>query len=95
MISQIVKQSDVAVFVRELIAEGTSFHPDDDFTHYVNNESGKSAYTAKEANLRNKLMEECFSVCAENNVDIYDFMLEISLKETGMDKFIPLPSEIN
>ena len=39
-------------------------------------------------------MEQCFEVCEKNGVDIYDFSMEIYLKETGLDKFIPLPSSI-
>lgn len=38
-------------------------------------------------------MEQCFEVCEKEGVDIYDIMLEVSLIETGMDKFIPLPSQ--
>ena len=38
-------------------------------------------------------MRSCFEVCEKEGVDIYDVMLEVSLIETGMDKFIPLPSQ--
>ena len=37
-------------------------------------------------------MNQCFTVCEKNGVDIYDTMSEVALKETGLDKFIPLPS---
>lgn len=95
MITQINKLPDVEAFTKALINEGTSFHPDDDFTEYVNKTSGKPPYTPREAKFRNKLMERCFAVCTDEKVDVYDFMLEISLKESGMDKYIPLPSESN
>ena len=38
-------------------------------------------------------MSKCFEVCEKEGVDIYDVTLEVSLIETGMDKFIPLPSQ--
>jgi len=40
-------------------------------------------------------MSKCFEICEKEEVDIYDVMLEGTLIETGMDKFIPLPSQIN
>ena len=38
-------------------------------------------------------MNKCFDVCEKDGIDIYDTMLEVTLIETGMDKFIPLPSQ--
>lgn len=38
-------------------------------------------------------MDQSFEVCEKAEVDIYSIMLEVSLKETGMDKYIPLPSQ--
>jgi hypothetical protein len=38
-------------------------------------------------------MNKCFEVCEKEGADIYEVMLEVSLIETGMDKFIPLPSQ--
>lgn len=92
MNSQIKSLADVEKFAKTLIAEGTSFHPDDDFCSYVN-ERSELVYTRHEGEWRNRLMENSFSVCDEEGVDIYSFMLEIYLKETGLDKFIPLPSQ--
>lgn len=93
MITQIKNLSDVKAFSRALIMEGTNFHPDDDFRNYIIKDSGKPAFTPKEAELRNDLMDACFAVCSKERVDIYDVMLEVFLKETGMDKYIPLPSD--
>lgn len=53
----------------------------------------KPYYTEEEANLRNELMSNSFEVCEKDEVDIYEIMLEVTLIETGMDKFIPLPSQ--
>jgi len=93
MITQIKTSKDVAAFAKQIISEGVSFHPDDDFNDYVIFKTGKQCYTKKEAALRNKLMDKSFSVCKKEGTNIYNIMLEVSLVETGMDKFIPLPSQ--
>ena len=94
MITKIETTEDVKVFAKQLIAEGVSFHPDDDFNDYVNFKEDKTFYTKEEADLRNDLMNKCFEVCEKEGADIYDVMLEVSLIETGMDKLIPLPSQL-
>lgn len=93
MIIKIETIEDVKSFAKQLIAEGVSFHPDDDFNDYVNFKENKPTYIKEEADLRNDLMSKCFEVCEKEGVDIYDVTLEVSLIETGMDKFIPLPSQ--
>lgn len=93
MITQIQTSEDVKAFAKQLIAEGVSFHPDDDFNDYVNFKEDKPCYSKQEADLRNELMNNCFEVCEKEGVDIYDLTLEVTLIETGMDKFIPLPSQ--
>ena len=95
MITQITSKKDVVTFAKNLIAEGVSFHPDDDFGDIVNNKTNKPTYTKSEASKRNNLMNQSFDVCEKEGVDIYDFMLETTLKETGLDRFIPLPSSLN
>lgn len=93
MITKIETADDVKEFAKQLIAEGVSFHTDDDFNDYVNFKKNTPAYTKEEADVRNNLMKKCFEVCEKESIDIYDVMLEVSLTETGMDKFIPLPSQ--
>ena len=93
MIKEVKTMDDVAVFTKEIIAEGVAINPDDDFIDMINIETDEPTYTAAEAELRNALMSQCFEVCNKNEISIYDFMQEIYLKETGLDKFIPLPSE--
>jgi len=92
MLKQITTTKDVAAFAKQLIKEGVSFHPDDDFDDYINFETKEPTYTKNEADFRNELMNQCFSICEKNGIDIYDTMNEVALKETGLDKFIPLPS---
>jgi hypothetical protein len=94
MITEISTLDNVKEFVVQLIAEGLNYHPDDDFENYVNIETGEPSYTTTEASLRNRLNIQCFVVCESAGADIYDISMEIFLKETGLDKFIPLPSQI-
>lgn len=93
MINDIKTVEDVKLFAKQIIGEGVSFHPDDDFNDYVNFKTNEPCYTREEAEVRNDLMNKCFEVCEKEGVDIYEIMLEVSLIETGMDNFIPLPSK--
>ena len=63
MITKIETADDVKAFAKQLIAEGVSFHPDDDFNDYVNFEENTPTYTKEEADVRNDLMNKCFEVC--------------------------------
>ena len=92
MIKQIKTAKDVVAFAKQLIRERVNFHPDEDFGNYVNLETERPSFSEKESSLRNGLMSQCFEVCRRNGIDIYDTMCEVTLKETGLDKFIPLPS---
>lgn len=92
MLTHIQNLKDVAAFAKQLIAEKVSFHPDDDFNDYIFFDTRKSCYSKDDAFKRNKLMDDYFTVCEKEGADIYNLMLEVTLKETGMDKFIPLPS---
>ena len=94
MLTQVLTINDVKAFAKQIIAENVSFHPDDDFNDYVNFKENTPYYSKQEADIRNDLMSMCFEVCEKEGVDIYDLMLEVTLAETGMDKFIPLPSQL-
>lgn len=94
MIERIDSLRDVELFAAELVAEGISFHPDDDFEEYINLTTREPFYTKEEAAVRNRMMDQCFEICAKEGADIYDCMLEVFLQETGMDKYVPLPSEV-
>lgn len=91
MIMTIQNIQDVRDFFEILIAEGTNFHPDDDFSEYIVTETQEPAYSESEVKHYNELMAQCFEVCEKENVDIYDISMEIFLVKTGMDKLIPLP----
>ena len=93
MLTKIKTIEDVKLFAKQIINEGVSFHPDDDFNDYVNFKTNKPSYAPDEAEVRNNLMTECFEKCNQAGVDIYEIMFEETLTETGLDKFILLPSK--
>ena len=73
MITQITNADDVASFAKHLIqVEKLSVHPDDDFNDYTTYETRPPFYTEKEAELRNQLMNQCFDVCEQSNIEIYE-----------------------
>lgn len=94
MITEIKTLEDVKEFVHQLMAEGLNYHPDDDFENYVNMETGEPSYSPQDVLLRNQLNDQCFEVCQAAGADIYDISMEIFLKETGLDAYIPLPSQV-
>lgn len=77
MIQQIKTIEDVKTFFQQLLAEDLNFHPDTPFEDYINGETRHPTYTYVEADIRNKLMEQCFDVCDEVNIDIYEIANEI------------------
>lgn len=85
MITEILTIVDVKQFAKQLIAEGLSFHPDDDFNDYINFKTNERSYNIEEANLRNNLMNQCFEICENEGVDIYEVMLEVMNFELGSD----------
>lgn len=73
MITQITNVEDVTIFAKHLIqVEKLSVHPDDDFNDYTTYETSLPFYTEKEGELRNQLMNQCFDVCEQNNIEIYE-----------------------
>ncbi|MDO3643490.1 hypothetical protein [Mucilaginibacter sp. L3T2-6] len=93
MIQEIHNLEDVTTFFHDLIEEGVNAHPDELFENYVSMETGEPVFTAEQAAHRDLLMETSFNLCEKAGIDIYDMMQEIFLKDTGLDQFIPLPSE--
>lgn len=73
---------DVIQFHRAIWAEGTSYHPEDDFFNYV--EIGQDddlgnripSYTPEEATLRNALRLQAYAVCEAAGVDVCSVGLE-------------------
>lgn len=77
MIAEIKTLNDVKAFATHLLeVEKLSFHPDDDFKDYMTSE-GKPFYSENDANLRNKLMDDCFDVCQKAGSDVYSIVYPI------------------
>lgn len=73
MITQISNVNDVVAFAKQLIVdENLSVHPDDDFNDYIKYKTKLPFYSHKDAEIRNELMKQCFSVCEEENIEIYE-----------------------
>lgn len=95
MITLIETIEDVKTFVKQLVEEECNYHPDDDFIHYINIHTDQPSYSTEEAALRNELNYQCFAICERFGEDIYNIAQEIFLIETGLDKYIPLPSQVS
>ena len=68
---------DVKAFAKYLTNDlHLNFHPDDDFSLYVNYETKEPIFSPEEAAKYNAFMNECFDVCEKANVDVYDVMGE-------------------
>jgi hypothetical protein len=57
MINKIDTVDDVKTFFNELNQESLNFHPDSDFTDYVNVETNEATYNIEEAQVRNDLLD--------------------------------------
>lgn len=78
--SHITTKEEVKEFACHIINDlGIMFHPDDDFSEYVNFETGNPCFSECEAKMYNHLMEECFGVCGEDD-EIYDITFPVLQK---------------
>ena len=79
--SHIASVEEVTQFFKFLVDEKSlNFHPDDNFAEYVHNQTQEPFFSEAEVKLYNRLMDECFAVCADSNYSIYDLGLEILKK---------------
>ena len=77
MIHKIETIEHVKTFFLQLLAEDLNFHPDTLFKDYISVQSEKPTYSEEEAELRNQLLEQSFTVCERDSVDIYDLGIEV------------------
>ena len=74
--SQIKNLIDVVHFFEHLLYEKeVSFHPDDNFSDYVNKIDERPSFTNEEVKLYNRLMNQCFDICQQEEMDIYSIGL--------------------
>jgi len=77
MITEINTIEDVKLFAFQLVnQENLSFHPDDDFADYINTETKEQCYSEEDIIRLNEMMEKCFIVCEQSELDIYELMGE-------------------
>lgn len=75
----ITSLSEIEAFARYLYNDvKVAFHPDEPFEDYVNIDTDCFTFTNAEAEILNHRMEESFAVCKNENVDIYEFMMQFS-----------------
>lgn len=77
MTEKIETIEDVTTFFLQLKEEDLNFHPDTPFEDYVNIETNERIYTDEESQIRNKLLDDCFTICDDADVDIYELGMEI------------------
>jgi len=76
MITKIESIDDVRNFFKQLLNEDLNFHPDTPFEDYIDLQTKKPCFSKEEAEMRNKLMDDCFVVCEQDGVDIYEIAME-------------------
>jgi len=75
MIQEINTIQDVELFAFQLVNdENLSFHPDDNFSNYINLETQEPLYSDEEVSFLNKQMERSFDICNQFGADIYELM---------------------
>jgi hypothetical protein len=84
MVTEISTIKDVEDFMRKLVDEGTNVHPDEDFNNYINVETNLPSYTKDQAAERNKLMNQCFTICKAEGKDLYEITNVIYSEITGI-----------
>ena len=78
--SHITSVEEVRDFFHHIVYDlGINFHPDDDFKSYVNYETGERSMDDEQAELYNRLMDEVFEVCNDEDM-VYEIGCEM-LKE--------------
>ncbi len=58
-----------------------AFHPDDPFDDYVNIETKNKVFSKEDSVVLDQAMEDCFTYCEENDLDIYDICGEVQRAE--------------
>jgi hypothetical protein len=75
MLYEITTMKDVKTFIEQIAHEIDNFHPLEDFTDYVYPDSYFRKYTDEEAEIRNKLLDKCFDVCAYHTEDFFSYLI--------------------
>lgn len=84
MKTEIKNYQDVVNFAKQIINEGVSMHPDDNFHDVVELQTGRKIYTDTEAELRNNLLEQSHSICEKEGVDVYEIFNGVLKNRIGL-----------
>lgn len=88
MIRNIKTIEDVKLFAFQLVNEDNlSLHPDDDFADYINIETKEQYYSEEDIIRLNEMMEKCFIVCEQAELDIYELMGEPLFQKMKVGEF--------
>ena len=71
---------DVRDFFKELNAVIVNFDPDDDIGDYIAFKDDTPSFPKEEAIRLNTLLDDCFAICEEKGVDIYELANQIITK---------------
>ena len=76
-IMDIMDLQDVETFLEQIAHEIDNFHPMVDFNSYVYPDSYMRRYNEEEAEIRNKLLDRCFDICATSTPDFHTYLLQL------------------
>ena len=76
-IMDIMDLQDVETFLEQIAHEIDNFHPKEDFRNYVYPHSYTRRYSEEEAEIRNKLRDRCYDVCARYSPDTYTYIFQL------------------
>jgi hypothetical protein len=78
---QVNSLKGVRLFFDALNRASIAFHPDDNFTNYIDLETKEPCFSEKEALRLDELMNKCFEICEPiGEGKIYDIAMEQFLK---------------
>ena len=84
MKTEINTYQDIVNFVEQIINEGVSMHPDDNFHDVVELKTGRKIYTDTEAELLNNLLDQSHSICEKEGIDVYELFNSILKNRIGL-----------
>lgn len=65
---------DVEAFIKS-VSKNMAFHPDTDFSDYINLNTLKPTFSRSESAKLDKMLNTAFAVCKASNVDIYEIAI--------------------
>ena len=77
-LSVIASKRDVEVFADYLVnGLNINIHPDTPFGDYISYEDNTPTFTKQDAEVGDRLMDECFELCDKFGIDVYEIMGDV------------------